>query len=172
MALACSRFEELWFSLEFAVRCSDLAGKSGGRNWIRTSEGVSQQIYSLPPLATWVSYQPIAVERVLAGPLSLNAAAVWTAALIKPGDFTAGSENDNSRLFKDGNGVPAKSPKCCPSICQQRGGLCKGQSIRQDHLSVGSMNFASGTHAGLETGIEIFHFNKGITLGNADFELF
>src|SRR5439155_26601016 len=28
----------------------------GGRNWIRTSEGVSQQIYSLPPLATWVSY--------------------------------------------------------------------------------------------------------------------
>src|SRR5438132_4750789 len=29
---------------------------SGGRSWIRTSEGVSQQIYSLPPLATWVSY--------------------------------------------------------------------------------------------------------------------
>jgi len=29
---------------------------NGGRNWIRTSEGVSQQIYSLPPLATWVSY--------------------------------------------------------------------------------------------------------------------
>ena len=34
--------------------------KSGGRNWIRTNEGVSQQIYSLPPLATWVSYQPAA----------------------------------------------------------------------------------------------------------------
>src|SRR5437870_646740 len=30
--------------------------KGGGRSWIRTSEGVSQQIYSLPPLATWVSY--------------------------------------------------------------------------------------------------------------------
>src|SRR5437660_39131 len=30
----------------------------GGRSWIRTSVGVSQQIYSLPPLATWVSYQP------------------------------------------------------------------------------------------------------------------
>src|SRR5438105_10006575 len=29
---------------------------NGGRSWIRTSEGVSQQIYSLPPLATWVSY--------------------------------------------------------------------------------------------------------------------
>src|SRR5688500_3250431 len=32
--------------------------KNGGRSWIRTSEGVSQQIYSLPPLATWVSYRP------------------------------------------------------------------------------------------------------------------
>src|SRR3954471_20790364 len=30
--------------------------QDGGRSWIRTSEGVSQQIYSLPPLATWVSY--------------------------------------------------------------------------------------------------------------------
>src|SRR5207245_11437776 len=30
---------------------------NGGRSWIRTSEGVSQQIYSLPPLATWVSYR-------------------------------------------------------------------------------------------------------------------
>ena len=32
--------------------------KNGGRWWIRTIEGVSQQIYSLPPLATWVTYQP------------------------------------------------------------------------------------------------------------------
>ena len=31
--------------------------ENGGRNWIRTNEGVSQQIYSLPPLATWVSYR-------------------------------------------------------------------------------------------------------------------
>jgi hypothetical protein len=31
--------------------------KSGGRRWIRTIEGVSQQIYSLPPLATWVFYR-------------------------------------------------------------------------------------------------------------------
>ncbi len=30
------------------------AGSGGGR-WIRTTEGVSQQIYSLPPLAAWVS---------------------------------------------------------------------------------------------------------------------
>ena len=28
---------------------------SGGGRWIRTTEGVSQQIYSLPPLAAWVS---------------------------------------------------------------------------------------------------------------------
>ncbi len=37
--------------------CPDLrTGAGGGGNWIRTSEGVSQQIYSLPPLATWVSH--------------------------------------------------------------------------------------------------------------------
>ena len=29
--------------------------EAGGGRWIRTTEGVSQQIYSLPPLATWVS---------------------------------------------------------------------------------------------------------------------
>ena len=29
--------------------------KSGGGRWIRTTEGMSQQIYSLPPLAAWVS---------------------------------------------------------------------------------------------------------------------
>ncbi len=27
----------------------------GGGRWIRTTEGMSQQIYSLPPLAAWVS---------------------------------------------------------------------------------------------------------------------
>ena len=42
---------------------SKLKRGGGGRNWIRTSEGVSQEIYSLPPLATWVSYQPIKAER-------------------------------------------------------------------------------------------------------------
>jgi hypothetical protein len=30
---------------------------SGGGRWIRTTEGMSQQIYSLPPLAAWVSLQ-------------------------------------------------------------------------------------------------------------------
>jgi hypothetical protein len=33
--------------------------KNGGRSQIRTDEGVSQQIYSLPPLATWVSYHQL-----------------------------------------------------------------------------------------------------------------
>jgi hypothetical protein len=33
---------------------SDVSFRGGGR-WIRTTEGVSQQIYSLPPLAAWVS---------------------------------------------------------------------------------------------------------------------
>ena len=31
--------------------------RSGGESRIRTYEGVSQQIYSLPPLAAWVSPQ-------------------------------------------------------------------------------------------------------------------
>src|SRR5690242_11098078 len=32
-----------------------VALRPGGGRWIRTTEGVSQQIYSLPPLAAWVS---------------------------------------------------------------------------------------------------------------------
>ena len=39
-----------------------VADKGGGRRWIRTIEGVSQQIYSLPPLATWVSYHSLESE--------------------------------------------------------------------------------------------------------------
>ena len=31
------------------------SSRDGGGRWIRTTEGVSQQIYSLPPLAAWVS---------------------------------------------------------------------------------------------------------------------
>ena|SRR5690606_23904631 len=33
----------------------DTCVEAGGGRWIRTTEGVSQQIYSLPPLAAWVS---------------------------------------------------------------------------------------------------------------------
>ncbi len=47
----------------------------GGRRWIRTIEGVSQQIYSLPPLATWVSYQNQPLKR---GAISLNLLALST----------------------------------------------------------------------------------------------
>lgn len=36
---------------------------TGGGRWIRTTEGVSQQIYSLPPLAAWVSLRSFLVER-------------------------------------------------------------------------------------------------------------
>ena len=35
---------------------------TGGGRWIRTTEGVSQQIYSLPPLAAWVSLQKFAIK--------------------------------------------------------------------------------------------------------------
>ena len=38
-----------------AGKAGDLKHETGGGRWIRTTEGVSQQIYSLPPLAAWVS---------------------------------------------------------------------------------------------------------------------
>ena len=41
----------------------DMVLPAGGGRWIRTTEGVSQQIYSLPPLATWVSYHTWATGR-------------------------------------------------------------------------------------------------------------
>lgn len=50
-------FNEFVFA-SYGLQERGLEKKNGGRNWIRTSEGVSQQIYSLPPLATWVSYHP------------------------------------------------------------------------------------------------------------------
>ena len=49
-----------------AIGCCDAAFsatfdnlKGGGGRWIRTTEGVSQQIYSLPPLAAWVSLRSL-----------------------------------------------------------------------------------------------------------------
>ena len=36
--------------------------ETGGGRWIRTTEGVSQQIYSLPPLAAWVSLRLSSME--------------------------------------------------------------------------------------------------------------
>ena len=39
-------------SPNFGVEPSDRIAIAGGRTWIRTREGVSQQIYSLPSLAT------------------------------------------------------------------------------------------------------------------------
>ena len=40
--------------------------ETGGGRWIRTTEGVSQQIYSLPPLAAWVSLrsEPVIFARL------------------------------------------------------------------------------------------------------------
>ena len=38
-------------------RATGFPSKTGGGGRIRTYEGMSQQIYSLPPLATWVSPQ-------------------------------------------------------------------------------------------------------------------
>jgi hypothetical protein len=36
--------------------------EGGGRRRIRTFEGISQQIYSLPPLTAWVFYRPTAIR--------------------------------------------------------------------------------------------------------------
>ena len=44
------------YSRTVAERNLQRAATPGGGRWIRTTEGVSQQIYSLPPLATWVTY--------------------------------------------------------------------------------------------------------------------
>ena len=63
--------------MENGVKPLNLTGgnESGGRFWIRTREGISQQIYSLPPLATWVTYQQSkyqAVDDFLCQCLSLH----------------------------------------------------------------------------------------------------
>ena len=44
--------------------------KPGGGRWIRTTEGMSQQIYSLPPLAAWVSLHGAAYFQAPKAPLS------------------------------------------------------------------------------------------------------
>src|SRR5690606_24687942 len=43
------------------------SSKSGGGRWIRTTEGVSQQIYSLPPLAAWVSLRDLTAAQMRPG---------------------------------------------------------------------------------------------------------
>src|SRR6185312_4594837 len=44
-------------TLPWMVAANPMPTCSGGGRCIRTTEGVSQQIYSLPPLAAWVSLQ-------------------------------------------------------------------------------------------------------------------
>ncbi len=46
--------------------------KSGGGRWIRTTEGVSQQIYSLPPLAAWVSLRNFSTFRYLSNLVAVD----------------------------------------------------------------------------------------------------
>ena len=42
-------------TIELLPPVSRFESNCGGGRWIRTTEGMSQQIYSLPPLAAWVS---------------------------------------------------------------------------------------------------------------------
>src|SRR5690625_516915 len=44
-------------TIELHPQVLPATNKNGGGSRIRTYEGLSQQIYSLPPLATWVSHQ-------------------------------------------------------------------------------------------------------------------
>ena len=46
------------------MRCLCMDDDGGGGRWIRTTEGVSQQIYSLPPLAAWVSLRTLTISPV------------------------------------------------------------------------------------------------------------
>ncbi len=46
-------FHLRWFAIH--LHETVVHPETGGGRWIRTTEGVSQQIYSLPPLAAWVS---------------------------------------------------------------------------------------------------------------------
>ena len=50
-------------------RSSQMTGPFGGRRWIRTIEAKTQQIYSLPPLATrelsQIQFLPASISRVL-----------------------------------------------------------------------------------------------------------
>ena len=48
------------YSRAVTAEASCRVGTTGGGRWIRTTEGVSQQIYSLPPLAAWVSLRSFA----------------------------------------------------------------------------------------------------------------
>ena len=53
MRFCRTNFSFRWFSSTSMRRPAK--SESGGGRWIRTTEGMSQQIYSLPPLAAWVS---------------------------------------------------------------------------------------------------------------------
>jgi hypothetical protein len=57
-AFGCSKsLQAILSNLRFSLTSIKTIRKTkrGGGRWIRTTEGMSQQIYSLPPLAAWVS---------------------------------------------------------------------------------------------------------------------
>ena len=62
--------------------------EAGGERRIRTSEGMSQQIYSLPPLAAWVS-PPQALHKTLA----------WSALTVSASAGAGGGNRTPDRLI-------------------------------------------------------------------------
>jgi hypothetical protein len=59
---AGNRNNSFYFAPDIACTCHIRILQFGGGRWIRTTEGVSQQIYSLPPLAAWVSLRSHRIE--------------------------------------------------------------------------------------------------------------
>src|SRR6185295_593084 len=93
-----------------APRC-----RGGGQGGIRTPEGVSQQIYSLPPLAAWVP------ARVEAQGLRLQASA--TAPLPETWDLQWSWRSDLHRqppVYKTGALLLSYASLCRAVACQPR----------------------------------------------------
>ena len=69
---SCEFVEPVFYFRWFSSTSNNAAPKirSGGGRWIRTTEGMSQQIYSLPPLAAWVSLHGAAYFQAPKAPLS------------------------------------------------------------------------------------------------------
>ena len=71
----------------------------GGQRWIRTTEGVRQQIYSLPHLATLVFALPSASQSLVTRLFFGLFAAVWTTNCLKTA-AKVGIISESEKLFK------------------------------------------------------------------------
>ena len=103
------------------MSCYYRGGKNGGEEWIRTTVGRSQQIYSLPPLATRAPHhlRVVFIESRLLSPT--------TAILAKP------SCCRQQTLVQDP--LPVTAILAQPSCCRQQNGAQDGTRIRDLFLT-------------------------------------